>query len=350
MKKLSLFLTLAAFVILTSCSKDEKVINAPVIPWNSLTASDATPSVLAKIEQPSGTVVDGNIYSSSNNGRQLPGKVERIAENGDYIYLFMPSVYKIEVISNSNFKSIGVIDFTATGRKPAGICFPNPTDAYITFSNDSTVDLLDTKYMTVARTLKTGKKPTSVSASGNQVFVTNSADNTVSVIDTRYPENGVSQTIPVATAPYYADNLKDGTYMLIVSLGGGKIDSLPKSAATLTMINISTKAIFKTKSIGTSATDAISEIPRGITVSDKGWAFVPTQTALFRINVKTGDLSAVAKGDFLSAVYNYKRDELIVMKKTSTGVDAYTADPSTGALKSAIELPYAILALLPLTY
>jgi len=344
-----IFFTLCTFL---SCTKEERVINSAPESWKYLVATETAPFSLTLYEQPSGDILVNDVFSA-NNAEALSGKVEKIAEYGKYLFLFIPSKNKIEVITNDSYKKQATLDFTSSGKIPTGICFANGTDSYVTFGNDSTVQLVDLTNFQPKWIIPVGHKPVSIAcptgtANGNQIYVTNAEDNTVSVIDSR--DHAVAATIKVSNVPFYVDFSNDGLYAAVVSLGTGKADSnTTKSAATVTIINVNTKAIVKTQNLGTSAADAINQIPRGLSITDRSWGFIPTKTNLFRINSKTGDISNLGKNEYLSAIYNYKRDELIVLRKKGTNNEIYTADPISAAFKSSINSQFIYQLLFPLS-
>lgn len=332
-------------VFLIACSSEEKTINSPIDNWRLLVSTES-PESLVLYQQPQGLISISDVYFNSNN-KQLDGKVERIAENQKYLYLFIPSKFKIEVISNTTFKTETVLDYSAEGRIPSGICFPNPTDAYICFKNDSIIDLLDITNFKTARKITVGKNPVNIAVAGNQIFVVNSGDNTVSIINSN--THDVKTTLQVANKPYYVDVSFDKETAVVVSIGGGKTDTgTAKSAAIASVISVANSNVVKTVNIGTNSSDALNQIPRGISSTEKSWAFIPTKTNLFRINTKTGDLTSVGKSDYYSAFYNKKRDELIVIRKKGDNFEYYTADPSSAALRNSIKIPANYLTMMPL--
>ncbi len=346
MKKSSFFLTLLLITLIISCSKDEQTINSPTVKWRLLVSAENQPR-LELTSQPEGSVTIADVYLA-NNGKILDGQVMRMAEYGKNLFLFIPSKYKIEVINNETFKSIAVFDFSSSLRVPSAICFANSSSAYICFGNDSTVDLLDMEFMKIARTVKVGKNPVSIACAGNQVFVANRGDNTVSVIDTR--DNEVKSTLNVAPKPSFVDVSKDAETALVISLGEGKLDTTQtKTSAQLTVFNVNTKAVIKNKFLGTSEADAIKQMPRGITVNEKNMAFVPTATNLFRISTKTGDMVNISKVEHISVLYNNKRDELLLIRKKTSGTEIYTADPSNAAFKATLHVSADAITLLPLS-
>lgn len=353
MKSLKFYLPLSLLIlILISCSSKEKILDTVGDNWPILVSSNINDPILTKLNQPDGILLINDVFSLNNNGEKLSGPVQKIAEdNSGNLYLFIPLKFKIEVISNQDFKRVATLDFSSTGRIPTGICFYNEPNYCITFGNDSTVDILDASVFKIARTIKVGKYPVSIASAGNQIFVTNFGDNTVSIIDSRFY---TIKTVPVSPCPYYVDVGSGNTVQTtaaVVSIGTGKADSTNvKSQAMLTIFDVQTGTIIATHIIGISNSDAVNQIPMGLTVNGNNLGFIPTRTNLFRFNIKNGSLSTLQpKGDYRSTLYNYKRDELIIQRAKGNGIETYTADPVSAALKTDLNINTNALAILPLT-
>ena len=336
MKNLIISLSLVLVSIIIGCSPDEKIIDNSNIKWHILLASQTQPFILQVREMPQNTITISDIFQDVL-GSPLSAQVEGIAEYRDNLFIFIPSQFKIEVLSSETFSRKATIDFSATQSRPSGICFPNATDAYICHSNDSTVSLLDMTTFTIARTISVGKNPTSISCSGNQIFVANQGSNTVSIIDSRtHKEEAV---IPVPSVPTYTDISIDGKKAFVVSLGFGKIDSETKTSAVVTSIDVETRTVTAQKDIGYSNIKAIDQIPNGISVANASYAFILTQQALFRLDAKTGDrITLIEKDDILKSFYNYKRDELMILSNNGTQNILATASPTNGEHKSTFTL------------
>lgn len=340
------FLSLLIFFIFISCSQEERIIDQSNPNWKTLIATSDAQNSLMLIEQPTGKILKQNVFLEAN-GEQLSSKIKKMTEFQKKIYLFLPDEYKIEILDKDSFKRLSTLDFSSNKRNPSGICFANATTAYISFGNDSTVDVLDITNFSIARTINVGREPVAISNSGNQIFVANKQDNTVSVIDSR--TNLVTHTIPVPNVPMFLDISPDGLRAIVISAGTGKYDaSETKSPAFLTLIDVATKKIIKSKELGRTGINAVAQVPTAFATSVSNSGFVSTQEFLIRINTLNGDeITNMGKGKHLTLSYNFKRDELIIIKESSKGIEGLTANPLTAKQNQKIFIPPNFVAVLP---
>jgi YVTN family beta-propeller protein len=345
MKFLSVLILLCFFLFL-SCSQEERVIDQSNPNWKTLISTADVNNSVKLIEQPTGKIIQEDIFLEAN-GELLGSKVKKMTEFQKKIFLFLPEIYKIEIVDKDNFKRLSTLDFSSEKKSPTGICFANATTAYIAFGNDSTVDVLDLTNFKIARTIKVGIEPFSIVNSGNQIFVANKLDNTLSVIDSR--TNEVTHTINVPQVPLFLDVSTDGARVVLISSGTGKYDAAEtKSPAYITLIDVATKQILKSKELGRTGINPIEQIPTALasTVSNSG--FVTTNEFLIRINTLNGDeITNLGKGNHLTLSYNYKRDELIIIRQTTKGIEGITANSLTGKQIQKLFIPENFIAILP---
>ena len=342
------FVVLFSLIFLLSCKKEEKLIDNIKDNWYLLVATSGTESGLKPVFMPDG-VIQNDVYFA-NNGKYLPANVEKIAEFRGYLYLFMPSVYKIEVISKSTFKHIATLDFSSGGKVPSDICFPNATDAYICHGNDTTVSLVDitdsTKFI-VARTITVGKNPVAITSSGNQIFVANQKDNTVSLIDSR--THKVESTINVAPVPTFLDVSSDGKKVVLVSIGDGKLQTGNKTSAVVTIIDALTHTISTTKDLNTSTSNATDLQPTGLAVSNYDLAFIPSFQNLLTYDVIAGvSINLIEEIPYLKTVYNAKRDEFILLRVDNNTYYVKVLDASSYGQKAEVSFSITVNCVHPL--
>jgi len=359
LKTLNIILIIILVLISLSCSGNDKVINASNDAWVVL-ASVSTPPSIQLIEMPTGKVLNNDIYYTGNSKSLItaPNKIvkwefyeDEIALKIHHIYyfLFFTKDNKIEIL-DSIYKSIQVLDFGA--KEPTEICIPNASTAYITFGNDSTITIFDLKFLKLAQNIKVGKNPKSIATifPDTCLFVTNSGDNTVSYINTK--TNNVEEIIPVSSVPIYTRLSIDGQKVIVISLGNGKIDSSPKSAAIATIIDKNTRKVISTQAIGIgNSIKAIDQIPLGFTnTSSKIYSYIITRDYLFRYNIKTGNsIMRMDNGNFQMITFNNKRGEVVLIRVNPNGSrDLITLDPTTAAKNMVHSLPSGTQAVLPL--
>ncbi|OGU38975.1 MAG: hypothetical protein A2X61_00050 [Ignavibacteria bacterium GWB2_35_12] len=347
MKKLYLIILITSFILL-SCREEERLIDNTKLTWNFLAATDSDTPALMFIELPDGIIINNDIFLTAN-GEQLSGRVTKMVRFRGLIYMFIPSKYKIEVISDSNFKRVATIDFSSTGKEPTDICFPNATDAYVAHGNDTTVSIVDIhdSLFRVARSIKVGVHPVAIACSGNQIFVANQKSNTVSLIDSRtHQEEAVIQ---VHTAPSFIDVNNDGTKVVVLSLGAGKIDSSTKSPAKATIITVSNHTIFKTEEIAFEAYPAIDQIPGGIVISDLDRAYMLCQENVLSMDASFGGKPYLTiTGKFTNPYFDFMRIQLILLKHNNPGFELYVIDPNDETVKNVYVFTTDVNCILPL--
>ncbi|MDQ1267074.1 MAG: hypothetical protein QG635_2227 [Bacteroidota bacterium] len=349
MKKLLLIM----LAILTfSCKEDEKVVDNTKDEWLLLAAADD--GALKLVQIPEGKILSEDIYKQVN-GVSLEAPARKIAFFRNTIYLLMPDVFKIEVIDSRDYKHIATIDFSAEQLIPSDICFPpNATSAYICHGNDSIVSIVDIKNgFVISRKIQCGMNPVSIACSqdtilGNQIITANKGDNTSTVIDTR--DNKAAATLKIGIAPLFAKTTPDGKRFIVICAGAGKVDSLTgKSAAEAYLIDIESRGIIAKKDVGFGIVNAIDQIPQGVAITLKNWAFIPTDKALLKYETRFGQqIAVVSQLPHKYALYNIYRDQLLLLRNDGAGSIISVANNSTGKEEQSIKLPIKIIAIQPL--
>lgn len=339
------FLILALSVIVVAiagCTRPERIIDNSVDEWKILAATDAAPSALALLRQPDGEVTSSDIFAKTN-GSPLPGKVAKIIEFRENLYLLVPSTFQIIVVGK-DYKQVASVDLSASQRIPSDIAFGNATTAYVAHENDTTVSVMDIVNFTIARSITVGKRPIAIAAIGNQIFVANQASNTVSQIDTR--TNSVVATHQVPTAPTFIQpNIKNGHEVVVLSLGAGKIDNEVKTTAALTFID-SSRIITKVTTLDdVSNGGSISGHPMGMVISTQDWAFIAVQNGVIRFDIRDKETYTLElEQEFSRIFYNFRRDELLLLNNTEG-----TITNGLGEKKEAtFALPFTVTSILGL--
>jgi YVTN family beta-propeller protein len=343
MKSTRIFGIALALVLtaIAGCSRPERIIDNSQDEWKILTATDAVPSALTLIHQPDGVIISSDIFSKVN-GSPLSGKISKIVEFRENLYLLIPSAFQIVVV-DKDYKKRTVIDLSASGRIPTDIAFGNATTAYIAHENDTTVSVLDITNFKIARSITVGNHPIAIAAIGNQIFVANQASNTVSQIDTR--TNTVVATHAVAPAPTFVQpNINNGHEVIVLSLGSGKIDSDPKSAPVATFID-SARIIIQATKLDNELFGGVDANPIGMVLSSLDWIFIPVQKGVIQLDSRDKiAANLVLEQEYSRIFYNFRRDELLLLNNT-TG----TITDGNGTKKDAtFTLPLASTAILGL--
>ena len=316
----NLFLFLIAAIVLLSCSKNEKVIDSTEQDWQVLAAYGESGNYdMRLIEFPDGNIVQDNVYEE-NNDSKIQGKITKIEEFQNNLYVLVPEEYKIYVLGKITFEEIAVMDFSGDMLEPTDIGFMrNSTAAYVAHNNDSVVSLIDITTFEVARQIKTGLNPSAVECAGNLVFVANERDYNVAVIDSR--TNEIIKKIQVFPVPKYIDVSPDGGTVIVVSVGLGKIDDWPdKTDAMVNFIDAEELERVQNTILSFGNVGGKQFIPQDILVSPGGFAYIPGQEIFVRVDLRIRDrVTFVARQNFVELNYHPGMQKIIGLRQANGG-------------------------------
>jgi hypothetical protein len=333
----TVLLVVLCSIVCISCTINEPTPSKPEGDWQLLVLTDENPSRYVVLSQPDNRVVNPNLFSATDSVvgapdtvRGIGGRVAKIVVFQDVLYAIIPESRKIEIFSATTYRRLARLDFTTQGRTPADIVFANATTGYIAFSDATVVGVFDinstaidsrgvTSNFSVPRTIEVGRNPVALEVRGNQIFCAVRGENAIVQIDTR--TNAVVARIPVATAPQFLRLNAAGDEVLVLSAGGGRFDSSPRTAVRVSRINIENRRVVQEAPIFVDAADSTNEVATGFVVTDRDYAFATLRTALVRLDIRNlFDRSATLSGAFRSISYNPIRNELLLATVDSTGV------------------------------
>ncbi len=328
-----------------SCG-NEKIVENTQDSWKLLISIKNPTPALALYEYPSGKILSQDVYSE-NNGTSLTSAPEKMAEYANAIFLICTEAKKIISLNSKSFKKNGELDFTAANKSPLSICFANATTAYIIYKNDSIVDVLDLTVFQITSSINIRKITTAIACYGNRIVIANGPSNTVTVIATN--DNSVIGTINVEPYPCLVDFTADGAKAVVISAGSGKFDSTAITNAVAQTIDYALMQPMEKVDLGVGIVKPIEQIPQSLAHNSKVYCFVGTHQYLLRYITRTGtQISRIDNGNFLSVIYNFKREEMIFVKQAGDLLQLKTADQFTSEIKATYTLPAGYIALLPL--
>lgn len=342
MKLLALFIV---FIMLASCSSEEKVIN-PVKDGRLLTVStDAGGYSLKGVEVPTGIVIEED-YFRKYFASEATNKITAIADNGFDIFFFMPDEMKILVLDKKEMMMKAVIDFSSYGLKPYTATFPNATDAYVLSQESNDVTIIDLTVYEIAHNIKCGIKPVAIASYENQIHIADFSANLVHVIDTRTRQ--IAATIPVHPGPSFIRFTDDGNLSIVISSGVSGIEpNMTKSEARATFINKQTRTVEAVTDIGFGQIAPVDQYPRGFEITQKDWGFVPTQSGLFRLDLRNPEKIALMKRiPFTGIAYNRDESELILFISDEPS-EIFLADDSNADIYETFKFNGKIFAIYP---
>jgi YVTN family beta-propeller protein len=249
------------------------------------------------------------------NGRSLGdvGNDMKIFQGRGYIVVNNSS--KVEVIDINTDVSVGTISVGA-GKSPRQIEFVDANKAYLTNLYDSSAAVLNLSTFEVTKYIRVGQNPEGIAITQGKAYVANSgfgAGNTVSVINTA--TDNVFKTIRVGDNPSYVTIDSDGEIYVLCTGQFGDY-SVPGSGTPAKLFILNPQNDTVTDSI------LIGGHPFKIGMSSVGFAFVPTDTAVVRIDTRLNR----SQGAFLSGRSFY-----------SVGVDDVSGDLYLGDAKDFVQ-------------
>lgn len=333
MNRLLLLLALTAF--LASCTPDEPTISSFDDRWRLL-ASDG-PGI-ALYTMPEGSTERSDVWTGSS------GTTTNITEFRDRLYVLPSTDPWIVVLDRATLVALDTINMDTLGPV-SDIAFANATTAYAVHPVKNIVSVIDITTNETVRTIGVADGAHSIAALGNQLAVACARANVVQIIDSR--TNAVEASVDVPEVPYYVRPSSIFTVFTVVSLGYGKLDVAAQTTPRMSFINPTTRAVITSVELTGRASEAFQQFPRGLVVTPTGFAYVPVQSGLLRVNTRSrAKASVVQFTDYSGIAYNAARAEVMVLRNDSPTVEVW--DELVENRKTSVTLraaPGAFLAL-----
>lgn len=292
MKNGILSLTISLFLLLISCS-DEKLITELSPNKHILVASfDGTTAKLSRITFPNGEVIKNDAYLEANGKSISNNKITQLATYLQNIYVVIPDDYKVLILDRTTFKLLAEFSFKEENKMPRKVVFANATEAYLIFDDYEYVYLIDTYYNKIARKIGLDGKPSDILAVGNQVYITLPLKNQVSILDTR--THKIENNIQVENVPYLVQKNADGSKILVLNAGIGKVPGDFREAISypsVSMIDFNTNAVISTHELKPPKIDLLKEYPKMFIITNNDWGFFATEKYLVRVDAKQPQFS-----------------------------------------------------------
>lgn len=320
-----LAIIVALAIVMSACTPDEPTINSFDDTWRILVSDGAD---VALYGMPDGSAQQ-NIWKGTG------GSSTEISEFRDRVYVLPQNDPWIVVLNRETLVAIDTINMDSLGVV-SDIAFANATTAYAVHPSKNLVSVIDITTNEIVRTIPVADGPHGIVALGNQIAVACSKANMVQIIDSR--TNAVVESIGVPDAPYYVRASALYTVFGVVSLGSGKLDSAQQTSPQLTYINSTTRAIVGTVELSGRPSESFMQFPKGLAITPTGFAYVPVQSGLLRINSRTrAKASVVQHTDYAGIAYNAARAEVMVLRADGPVVEVW--DEMVENQKSSVTLP-----------
>lgn len=312
--------SLFSILILSSCSKENPIIDNSDNSFKVLVATGENHSELSVIEQPSGKIINANLLSSPIYSEINKKSISRIAVFGSHIYVLIPEAYKILVYNRWNYNFTDSISFENEKIMPIDIAFSNATDAFLIFKDYSKVAIVDIKFYKTARFIDIGESPSSIAYYSSKILITNNKSNTVSIINS---QNYTFETeIQVSASPLQIVVAPNSPTASIICGKNAAIDSTASDIpnAKIDILDLSQMQITRSFELRSPIFDANKIYPSGASISSNNILLVATQQGLFKSNIKTLSLPILTKKYGVSSITaTTTQDKFLIIDSESNG-------------------------------
>lgn len=335
-----LALTISLLFLLLSCS-EEKLITELSPNKHILVASyDGTTAKLTRITFPQGEVIKSDAYLEANGKAISNNKITQLATYLQNIYVVIPEDFKVLVLDRSTFKLLAEFNFKEENKAPRKVVFANATEAYLIFDDYEYVYLVDTYFNKIARKIQLDGKPSDIVAVGNQVYITLPLKNQVSILDTR--THKIENNIQVDNVPYLIQKNADGSKMLVLNAGIGKVPGDFREAISypsVTMIDFKTNAVVSTHELKPPKIDLLKEYPKMFIITNNDWGFFATDKYLVRVDAKQPQFSIlIEEVGYSELLHNNIYNEFYLLLNLPNQSIIHQVDPILAKKKEKLSL------------
>lgn len=329
MKILFYLLLLSFFLLFFSCS-DEKLITEISPNKHILIAThDGTNAKLTRLTFPDGEIIGNDVFFQANGKTISNNKITQLATYLQNIWVIIPDDFKLLALDRTTFKLLADFGFQDEKQSPRKIVFANATEAYLIFENTNYVYLIDTYYYKIARKIELEGNPSDILAVGNQVYITLPMQNKLAILDTR--THKIENTLQINNVPYLVQKNADGTKILVLCAGIGKIPGDFREAIslpTITTIDFKTNNVLSNFEIKPPKVDLLKEYPKQFIITNNDWGFFATEKYLVRLDVKDPkNTLLIEQASYKELLHNNIYNEFYLLLNLPTQSIIHQVDP-----------------------
>ncbi|MDZ4746808.1 MAG: hypothetical protein SGJ05_12505 [bacterium] len=297
-------------IFVASCTPEEPTINSFDDRWRLLASDGASLSLYA---MPDGSTQRTDVW--------VGGSSANIVEFRDQLYVMPTTDPWIVILDRTTLLALDTINMDTLGTV-SDIAFANATTAYAVHTDKNLVSVIDITTNQTVRTIQVGDGAHSIAALGNQLAVACSRANIVQIIDSR--TNVVEASIGVPEVPYYVRASIATTEFVVVSLGTGKLDAAAQSSPKISFVNASTRELIGGVELSFRVADALEQFPKGLVVTSSGFAYVPVQSGVLRVNARQRNKATlVIRSSFSNIGYSPSRAEVMLLREDEPVVEVW---------------------------
>lgn len=330
-------------VVFSKCGRGESFFDVPAFPRYFYFVATQNPNKIKLIESPSNKIVEDDAFFKAN-GESLD-TIANIVEFGESLFIMQMNSGKITIVNSLSLSKIAEI--TLFNKNPIGIAFPNATTAFVSFSNQPSVDVIDLTNYKIARSIQLPFNSGKAIAVGYYIFILHPYNNAMTIVDSR--TFSIVQTISLPDLPIDIETNPSLDFVYVLCVGNGKVDTAQtKTSAIISVLQISDFTQRNDYEINIGAIKSIDIFPYGLSIPSKYYGYVATKQGLLRFFLTNpSQFQKLLSGDFVSINYNFKSNELIGLESKNKQTIVYFANPTSFSIITKFIVNQNILILLP---
>ncbi len=319
-------------VLISSCTFDEPFIDETIKDYRLLAVdTDGNDLVLYDVNE--GRVVASDLYSSANE-MVVDTEINNIQQFKHQIFLIKQESKTIEILTESNFKSVAEIDFSEEDTPPVKIVFhPGATSAYVMFENAKYIYLMDITDYSKVKKIDMPAAVSDIDVSGSMIYAACTEAKAVAIIDSRSQD--ITGYITVDEFPVYLAISADATKINILARKDLGNDGLTFYAYNLQNLKKLKKVQHLNPNIGINKnTGEFNSFNVSDLVVTKGGViyFSVAGDYVLSLKEKVSYFSRKIKiTDIEKVCYSYKYDELLYVSDFPE-LDFYFVNPKKGTV------------------
>jgi hypothetical protein len=332
--------------LLLSCKKEESIIESELPTQTLFVVTEDNPNSLQTLEIPSLKLNSDDAYYLTN-GKKL-NEINQIVIYRNLMFIFQSKSFKITICTYDSLRFVSELDWSSDSRIPLSIAFPNATTGFISFANDTTLEVLDLSNFQIARRIKTPAPVIHLECIDYYVIGISLKPSKLFVFDSRTYSLVKQVDMPDYPIDISIHPLKESIFVLC--LGKGRVDSTEaKTPAKLAVISYPNFDVSLTKEIGISNVSALDLLTNGIEVAGQYFGFISSDNGLIRFSVTNPDqMQKYIAGAFFGLSYNFKIDQIMAVEKKSPSMFIlYLLNPVNASIQGKYVLNFPVRLLLP---
>jgi len=330
----------------SSCKKEEGIIESELPAKTLFVVTKDNPNSLQIVEIPSLKLNTDDAFFLSN-GKKL-NEISQIVVYRNLMFIFQSKSHKITICSYDSLRFEAELDWSANSKVPSSIAFPNATTGFISFANDSILEVLDLSNFQIARKIKIPSPIVHLECVDYYVIGVSLNPGKFFVFDSRTFSFVKQLDVPDYPVDISVHPLKESVFVLC--MGKGKFDSAEaKTTSKLLIISYPSFNVSLTKELTIPNVNSLDLLTNGLEVAGRYFGFISSNFGLLRFSVTNPDqIQKYIAGSFSGLSYNNKIDQIMALEEKSPNVFIlYFLNPINASIQGKYVLNFPVRLLLP---